>query len=96
MVEAIYDPNNGDGVDVGNDNSENDYHNFNSELEDVDKPLCEWCTIFTMFLALVVLYNSKATSVHSDESFTKIFKLLVDILRETNKLSYSMYEMKRI
>ncbi|KAI5335195.1 hypothetical protein L3X38_025328 [Prunus dulcis] len=72
-----------------------DPYEFANVIGDGDKPLYPGSSKYTMFSALVKLYNLKAKHGMSDVCFTELLILQGDLLPEGNTLPSSMYEAKK-
>ncbi|CAL9004428.1 unnamed protein product [Prunus brigantina] len=72
-----------------------DPYEFANVIEDGDQPLYPGSSKYTMFSALVKLYNLKAKHGMSDVCFTELLILQGNLLPEGNTLPSSMYEAKK-
>ncbi|XP_075660213.1 uncharacterized protein LOC142630034 [Castanea sativa] len=69
---------------------------FYKMIGDVDKPLYEGCTKFSIFSAIVVLFQLKTLCGWTNKSFTMLLQVLKDLLPSDAKLPKDHYEAKKI
>ena len=69
---------------------------FYKMIDDVDKPLYVGCTKFSIFSAIVVLFQLKTLCGWTNKSFTMLFQVLMDMLPSDAKLPKDHYEAKKI
>ncbi|XP_050258987.1 uncharacterized protein LOC126703983 [Quercus robur] len=69
---------------------------FYKMIDDVDKPLYAGCTKFSIFSAIVVLFQLKTLCGWTNKSFTMLLQLLMDMLPSNAKLPKDHYEAKKI
>ncbi|XP_030946005.1 uncharacterized protein LOC115970519 [Quercus lobata] len=69
---------------------------FYKMIDDVHKPLYAGCTKFSIFSAIVVLFQLKTLCGWTNKSFTMLLQLLMDILPSDAKLPKDHYEAKKI
>ena len=81
--------------DVGAESFE-EAHGYGSMSSDVETPLYPGSTNFTRLSMMLRLMNLKAINGWTDKSFTKLLKLLKDMLPEGNTLPNCNYEAKKI
>ena len=70
--------------------------NFYKMIDDVDKPLYARCTKFSIFSAIVVLFQLKTLCGWTNKSFTMLLQVLMDMLPSDAKLPKDHYEAKKI
>ncbi|XP_050280569.1 uncharacterized protein LOC126721563 [Quercus robur] len=73
-----------------------DAKKFYKMVDDVDKPLYEGCTKFSIFSAIVVLFQLKTLCGWTNKSFTLLLQVLMDMLPSDAKLPKDHYEAKKI
>ena len=73
-----------------------DAKKFYKMIDDVHKPLYEGCTKFTIFSAIVVLFQLKTLCGWTNKSFTLLLQVLRDMLPSDAKLPKDHYEAKKI
>ncbi|XP_050290108.1 uncharacterized protein LOC126728302 [Quercus robur] len=73
-----------------------DAKKFYKMVDDVDKPLYEGCTKFSIFSAIVVLFQLKTLCGWTNKSFTLLLQVLMDMLPLDAKLPKDHYEAKKI
>ena len=73
-----------------------DVKKFYKMIDDVDKPLYEGCTKFTIFSIVVVLFQLKTLCGWTNKSFTLLLQILRDMLPLDAKLPKDHYEAKKI
>ena len=69
---------------------------FTRWIDEVDKPLYEGCTKFSIFSAIVVLFQLKTLCGWTNKSFTLLLQVLRDMLPSDAKLPKDHYEAKKI
>ncbi|KAL5551580.1 hypothetical protein UlMin_001756 [Ulmus minor] len=74
---------------------DNKPNSFIKILADAEKPLYSECSTHTVLSTLMRLYNLKAKHGWSDNSFSKLLSLLVDVLPDPNEIPRSSYEVKK-
>ncbi|XP_071689614.1 uncharacterized protein [Rutidosis leptorrhynchoides] len=82
--------------DVDGNIDENNYDKFQQMFVDSEKPLYTGCTKFTKLSAVLRLLNLKTNNGWSDTSFTKLLKLLHEMLPDDNELPVSLYQAKKM
>ena len=65
-------------------------------IDDVEKPLYEGCTKFSIFSAIIVLFQLKTLYGWTNKSFTLLLQLLKDLLPSDAKLPKDHYKAKKI
>ena len=73
-----------------------DAKKFYKMIDEVDKPLYEGCTKFSIFSTIVVLFQLKTLCGWTNKSFTLLLQVLRDMLRSDAKLPKNHYEAKKI
>ena len=73
-----------------------DAKKFYKMIDDVDKPLYEDCTKFSIFLAIVVLFQLKTLCGWTNKLFTMLLQVLMDMLPTDDKLPKEHYKAKKI
>ena len=69
---------------------------FYKMIDDVDKPLYADCTKFSIFSAIIVLFQLKTLCGWTNKSFTMLLQVLMDMLPSDAKLPKDHYEAKKI
>nr|XP_023905102.1 uncharacterized protein LOC112016865 [Quercus suber] len=69
---------------------------FYKMIDDVDKPLYAECIKFSIFSAIVVLFQLKTLCGWTNKSFTMLLQVLIDMLHLDAKLPKDHYEAKKI
>ena len=69
---------------------------FYKMIDDVDKPLYAGCIKFSIFSAIVVLFQLKTLCGWTNKSFTMLLQVLMDMLPSDAKLPKDHYETKKI
>ena len=69
---------------------------FYKMIDDVDKPLYAGCTKFSIFSAIIVLFQLKTLCGWMNKSFTMLLQVLMDMLPSDAKLPKDHYEAKKI
>ncbi|XP_074297920.1 uncharacterized protein LOC141628719 [Silene latifolia] len=75
---------------------DNDPNIVGELLSDLEKPLYTGCIKYNKLSALLNLYNLKVGHSWTDQSFTALLELLMDILLPDNVLPNNTYEAKKI
>ncbi|KAL0007409.1 hypothetical protein SO802_008911 [Lithocarpus litseifolius] len=73
-----------------------DAKKFYKMIEDVEKPLYKGCTKFSIFSAVVVLYQLKSLCGWSNKSFTLLLQVVQDLLPLDATLPKDCYGAKKI
>ena len=68
-----------------------DAKKFYKMIDDVDKPLYEGCTKFSIFSAIVMLFQLKTLCGWTNKSFTLLLQVLRDMLHSDAKLPKDHY-----
>ncbi|KAL0005925.1 hypothetical protein SO802_013486 [Lithocarpus litseifolius] len=69
---------------------------FYKMIDDVNKPLYAGCTKFSIFSAIVVLFQLKTLCGWTNKSFTMLLQILMDMLPSDAKLPKDHYKAKKI
>ena len=76
--------------------SNDDAKKFYKMIDDIDKPLYEGCTKFSIFSAIVVLFQLKTLCGWTNKSFTLLLQVLRDMLPSNANLPKDHYKAKKI
>uniref|UniRef100_A0A7N2R7G5 Transposase-associated domain-containing protein n=1 Tax=Quercus lobata TaxID=97700 RepID=A0A7N2R7G5_QUELO len=73
-----------------------DAKNFYDLLKDARKPLYEGCTKFSKLLAIIGLYHLKCLGGWSNNSFSLLLQMLIDMLPSSAELPNDAYSAKKL